>query len=172
MSLGPPSAGLSSSLSSSFLSLLPSFLLPSSLSPFSSLSLSLSSFPPLFLPPSYTERAVEIPEVVGCHAITLMASLHQPTDMTDSPQLLLGEADRPGDCPLDIIIDLMVREGGRVGGRREEGGREVIFLISDSKFNANHIYTCTPSQLTPFHTHTISVPVTNTYHLLANFCWG
>ena len=63
---------------------------------------------------------MEIPEVVGCHAITLMGSLHQPTDTTDQPQLLLGEASKAGDCPLDIVIDLMVRERGREG----EGGRE------------------------------------------------
>ena len=64
--------------------------------------------------------------MVGCHSIILMASIRQPSD-TAPVQLLLGETEKAGDCPLDIIIDLMVRasEGERRGGegstQAEEG---------------------------------------------------
>lgn len=62
--------------------------------------------------------------MVGCHSITLMASIHQPSD-TAPVQLLQGETEKAGDCPLDIIIDLMVRasEGERRGGKGR-GGKE------------------------------------------------
>lgn len=63
--------------------------------------------------------------MVGCHSITLMASIHQPSD-TAPVQLLQGETEKAGDCPLDIIIDLMVRasEGERRGGKGREAHRQ------------------------------------------------
>jgi len=59
--------------------------------------------------------------MVGCRSITLMASIHQPSD-TAPVQLLQGKTEKAGDCPLDIIIDLMVRASE--GERREGEGRE------------------------------------------------
>lgn len=50
----------------------------------------------------------EVPLLRGSKSITLTAHLHTPPDHTHSCRPILFPSDSANDCPLDIIVNLMV----------------------------------------------------------------